>query len=171
MLRSILQRIRVRSSTTEPYIVVRGRFRVWQWVVLSLAFAAALLIVPRLLLQVIAPIVVDDFCAVGVWGVTIGWWKAVLVLSVPIIAWVALGFLGIYVFDRTRKLTQYPPSVTPPLVDTRLRQGQAVRFFAIQNLIGGVISILLAVVAIYFLVDMTREFGMLRASDVIACKK
>jgi hypothetical protein len=171
MLRSVFQRMQARSSTTEPGTIVRGRFRVWQWVVLSLAFAAALLILPRLLLQVIAPIVVDDFCAVGVWGVTIGWWKAVFVFSVPIVAWVALGFLGIYFFYRIRNLTQYPPCGTPPLVDTRLCQGQAVRFFAIQNLVGGLISILLAVVAIYFLVDMTKEFGMLSASDVIACKK
>jgi hypothetical protein len=154
----------VRDEQRSP--VVLGRFRVWQWVVLWLLVGVGLLLLPRALMRAISPIVVSEFCVIGAFGISVGWWKTILLLATPIPMLLGLGIYAINVFVKTKNLHEYPPTGTRPLVDVQLRQGKAVRRYAMQHLVSGVGAMLFAVMATYFLADMTAEYGLADASNV-----
>jgi hypothetical protein len=146
--------------------IVSGHLRVWQWVVLWLVVAAVLLLLPRTLLRIVSPIVAADFCTVGAFGILIGWWKTILVLAFPVPVLIGVGFYAITFSNKIKNLRLHPATGKKPLVDTPLRQGEAVRRYATQNLVSGVAAILMATMAIYFFADMTAQFGFADVSNI-----
>jgi hypothetical protein len=153
-------------ASKEPRLgIVRGRLRAWQWTLLWIVIGVLLLLLPRALLRIAFPIVAPEFCVVGAFGVSIGWWKTILVLAIPIPVLIGVGIYAITFFSKVKNLPSYPPTGDKPLVDTRLRQGNAVRRYATQNLISGIAAMLMAAMAIYFLADMTAEYGLADASN------
>jgi hypothetical protein len=159
MLRSILQRIRARYSTTEPNIVVRGRFRVWQWIIVCLAIALPLVYTSKLVMPVAMTSMIANICEAGPLGITIGWWHFIAMFAIPLVIVFAVGSYAIYLYTQTRSATQYPSSHTKLWVDTKLLTGRAVHWFALKNLLAGCIAIGFTLYGVWSVVDITLQFG------------
>jgi hypothetical protein len=141
-------------------VVVRGRFRTWQFILLGTLVGLVIYGFMRVvLLHLALPLIVENFCTNGWFGFTRGWWYFIAVISlIPTAVLIGLWF---YVKEALQvlRIERFPLPNKTPWGDTKLLTGKSARRkAAIDFVVSAILAILIVWMSFIFL-EMFKSFG------------
>ncbi len=151
-------------------VIVRGRLRVWQFVLIGIALGLPVLFFGEYLAKTFARVTVERVCDSGPLGITVGWWYVLAVFTF-IESLMLAALIHSFVLARAiQKEGRFPLPHKIPWVDTELKVGAiAIRHAKVMS-IGGIVAFALVGYCVYLTLDLASSGRNMTPKEEAECR-